>query len=204
MADLRQTFARTENLIVAPGRLMLPRGPQPGMAVLIRDGRFVRPAVGVTYAPDEFNTALKLPKGVAVLRVQPGIESFSDHVLALMRKGITSLGNVQALKWLHEFGVAVDYNILVGFPGETAADYQSALALMRRLWHLPAPGSGPTIARVDRFSPFFEEPEALGIRDVRPAAHYRHLIPVDRLAAERDAQHVGVAGTGRLQDQLQG
>lgn len=118
-----------------------------------------------------------------VLRVQPGIESFSDHVLALMRKGITSLGNVQALKWLHEFGVAVDYNILVGFPGETAADYQSALALMRRLWHLPAPGSGPTIARVDRFSPFFEEPEALGIRDVRPAAHYRHLIPVDRLAA---------------------
>ncbi|WP_225784196.1 S1C family serine protease [Xenophilus sp. Marseille-Q4582] len=39
---------------------------------LIRDGRFVRPAVGVTYAPAEFNEALKLPKGVAILRVQPG------------------------------------------------------------------------------------------------------------------------------------
>ena len=42
MADLRQTLARTENLILAPGRLLLPHGPQPGMAVLIRDGRFHR------------------------------------------------------------------------------------------------------------------------------------------------------------------
>jgi len=38
---------------------------------LIRDGRFVRPAVGVTYAPPELNEALKLPQGVAVIGVQP-------------------------------------------------------------------------------------------------------------------------------------
>lgn len=40
MADLRRILASTQNLIVAPGQLMLPHGPQPGMAVLIRDGRF--------------------------------------------------------------------------------------------------------------------------------------------------------------------
>jgi len=122
-----------------------------------------------------------------VLRVQPGIESFSDHVLQLMRKGMTALGNVQALKWLLEFGVAVDYNVLVGIPGETAADYQRALSLMRRIRHLPPPGGGPTVARVDRFSPFFEDSAALGIRGVRPASHYRHLIPPARLPAEEYA-----------------
>lgn len=38
---------------------------------LIRDGRFVRPALGLTYAPKELNSALDLPRGVAILRVQP-------------------------------------------------------------------------------------------------------------------------------------
>ncbi|MBV8501458.1 MAG: trypsin-like peptidase domain-containing protein [Paucibacter sp.] len=37
---------------------------------LIRDGRMVRPSLGVTAAPPELNRALNLPKGVAVVRVQ--------------------------------------------------------------------------------------------------------------------------------------
>lgn len=40
MSDLRHVFEATENLLVAPGRLLLDNGPQAGMAVLIRDGRF--------------------------------------------------------------------------------------------------------------------------------------------------------------------
>lgn len=40
MTDLRQTFAMTEDLIIAPGRLLLDDGPRPGMAVLLRAGRF--------------------------------------------------------------------------------------------------------------------------------------------------------------------
>ncbi|MBD9529536.1 amidohydrolase family protein [Paracoccus sp. PAR01] len=40
MSDLRQSFAQTENLIVAPGRLLLDDGPRSGMAVLLRGGRF--------------------------------------------------------------------------------------------------------------------------------------------------------------------
>lgn len=38
---------------------------------LIRDGRFVRPALGVTAASPEINRALKLPKGVALVQVGP-------------------------------------------------------------------------------------------------------------------------------------
>jgi S1-C subfamily serine protease len=39
---------------------------------LIRDGRFVRPAIGVTAASDALQRALDLPKGVPLVQVQPG------------------------------------------------------------------------------------------------------------------------------------
>ncbi|MED5618292.1 S1C family serine protease [Ideonella sp. BN130291] len=39
---------------------------------LIRDGRMVRPTLGVTAAPPSLNRALGLPAGVALVRVQPG------------------------------------------------------------------------------------------------------------------------------------
>ncbi|MBS0447754.1 MAG: trypsin-like peptidase domain-containing protein [Proteobacteria bacterium] len=39
---------------------------------LIRDGRMVRPSIGVTGAPADLNRALGLPKGVALVRVQRG------------------------------------------------------------------------------------------------------------------------------------
>jgi S1-C subfamily serine protease len=39
---------------------------------LIRDGRVLRPNLGITVAPDDWARALKLPPGIAVLRVAPG------------------------------------------------------------------------------------------------------------------------------------
>ncbi len=39
---------------------------------LIRDGRFVRPAIGVTAASANLEKALNLPKGIALVQVQPG------------------------------------------------------------------------------------------------------------------------------------
>lgn len=123
-------------------------------------------------------------RDAGVRRVQPGIESFSDHVLKIMRKGITGLQNVQALKWLQEYGIDVDYNMLIGFPGETREDYASAIALMRAIPHLPPPNGSAITVRVDRFSPFFEDSDALGIRDVRAAESYRHLIPPEFGPAE--------------------
>ncbi|MGH8882224.1 MAG: radical SAM protein, partial [Stackebrandtia sp.] len=40
-----------------------------------------------------------------ILRVQPGIESFSTRCLALMDKGTTALQQVAYLKWAHAYGV---------------------------------------------------------------------------------------------------
>ena len=39
---------------------------------LIRDGRIPRPSLGISAAPPEFNRALKLPLGIAVIGVAPG------------------------------------------------------------------------------------------------------------------------------------
>jgi ribosomal peptide maturation radical SAM protein 1 len=122
-----------------------------------------------------------------VRRVQPGIESFSDHVLELMRKGTTGLRNVQLLKLLQEHGVRVDYNILVGFPHETLDDYHENIRIMAAIDHLPPPNGSAITVRVDRFSPFFHDSEALGIRDMRAAAYYRHLIPLELVAPEQYA-----------------
>lgn len=119
-----------------------------------------------------------------VWRVQPGIESFADHVLNLMRKGSSGLGNIQLLKWMQEYGIKVDYNILVGFPGEKAEDYRQQIRLMKLITHLPPPNGPAITVRVDRFSPFFDQPASLGIRGLRAADSYSYLIPRELLAPE--------------------
>ena len=113
-----------------------------------------------------------------VLTIQPGIESLSDRVLKLMRKGTTGLRNIQLLKWCRELGVSVEWNILYGLPGETDADYAGTLELMPSLAHLQPPsGSGPV--RIDRFSPYFRTPEAFGLGRPRPLPVFAHLYPFD-------------------------
>jgi ribosomal peptide maturation radical SAM protein 1 len=133
-----------------------------------------------------------------VTTIQPGLESLSDHVLKLMRKGSTALQNVQLLKWCREHGVRPEWNLLYGFPGETAQDHADTLALMDAIWFLDAPsGYGPV--RLDRFAPYHEDPAAYGITNIRAMAPYAYLYPfghdsVDQIAYyfdydHRDARH---------------
>lgn len=123
--------------------------------------------------------------GAGIRWVQPGVESFADHVLQLMRKGSTGAQNIQLLKWLQEFGITPYYNILVGFPGETDEDFEQLIALIPSLMHLTPPVRTTSImVSVHRFAPFFNEPERWGIENVRPAWYYRHLIPPRRAPAE--------------------
>jgi ribosomal peptide maturation radical SAM protein 1 len=111
-----------------------------------------------------------------IYRIQPGIESMSDHVLQLMRKGTTALRNVQLLKWCREFGIGADWNILYGFPGETADDYANMIELLRSIDFLPPPSAvGPI--RLDRFSPYFNTPASFGLTNVRPLPTYQFLYP---------------------------
>lgn len=119
---------------------------------------------------------LRALRSAGVSRLQPGIESLSDHVLNLMRKGTTGLRNAQFLKWCQEYTIQAEWNILYGFPGETREDYAEMLALLRQLTFLHPPSAcGPI--RLDRFSPFHNEPARFGMRNVRPMKTFRHLYP---------------------------
>lgn len=111
-----------------------------------------------------------------VVAIQPGIESLSDHVLKLMRKGTTAFRNIELMKWCREYGVQPYWNFLYGFPGETAADYEASVDLIEAVWHLDPPtGLGPI--RLDRFSPYHADPAAFGMVNVRPMAPFTYLYP---------------------------
>ena len=112
--------------------------------------------------------------GVGVRKVQPGIESLSSRVLRLMRKGVSSLQNLQCLKWCKEFGIRVIWNILYGFPGEAPEDYAELLQLIQKIPHLDCPVSVNRI-QVHRFSPNFDRAEEFGFTNLRPIAAYRHI-----------------------------
>lgn len=114
--------------------------------------------------------------GVTIL--QPGIESLSSPILKLMRKGCSLLQVVQTLKWCSTEGIVVVWNLLYGFPGEEPSEYQSIANVIPSILHLQPPMATAPI-RLDRFSPYFEEPETFGIRAVRPIQAYNFVYPFD-------------------------
>lgn len=121
---------------------------------------------------------LRTLREAGVWGIQPGIESFSDQVLELMRKGTRGLQNLQVLRWCEELGLEVIWNILYGFPGEPPEAYRRMAELVPLITHLRRPTFLVRI-RLDRFSPFFSAPEAFGMTDVRPARAYAHVYPLD-------------------------
>lgn len=127
---------------------------------------------------------VRLLRDAGVTTIQPGIESFDDDILRLMRKGVSSLQNVQLLKWCKELGVQPLWNVIWGFPGEPPEAYARMAALVRRLSHLPPPMTFEGL-RLDRFSPNFDGADALGFADVQPLEPYRHIYPIGDKARGR-------------------
>lgn len=119
---------------------------------------------------------LKTMKKGGVRWIQPGIESFSDEVLRIMKKGCTGIQNLQLLRWGKEMEFHIAWNLLFGFPGEPVDAYDKAAQLMPKLHHLQPPVCAVRI-RMDRYSPNFVEPEAFGFREVRASKYYAHLFP---------------------------
>jgi ribosomal peptide maturation radical SAM protein 1 len=111
--------------------------------------------------------------------IQPGIESLSNEVLRLMKKGCTALQNIQLLRWCEEIGILVAWNVLAGFPNESPSEYQRQAELIPLLTHLQAPASCSPI-RLDRFSPFFMKAEELGMERLRPKPGYYYSYPLGR------------------------
>lgn len=110
-----------------------------------------------------------------VREVQPGIESLATSTLKLMRKGTTAFINIAFLKHCAAFAIKPVWNLLVGFPGETAEVYAAYKSLLPKLFHLPPP-SGAFPVRFDRFSPYFRESRNYGLR-LEPLDYYGLCYP---------------------------
>jgi hypothetical protein len=70
----------------------------------------------------------------------------------------------------------VKWNFLYGFPGENPADYAGLLELLPSLYHL-APPLAVGRVRLDRFSPYFADPEGWGMANPRPNRAFRYVYP---------------------------
>ncbi len=103
--------------------------------------------------------------------IQPGIESFSRNQLQEMDKGVRPLQNILCMKWAMYYGIEINWNILIGFPGETDDDYRQQIDLIKLLFHLPPPECVGNLW-LERFSPYFQRPEEYGIKITAPGEAY--------------------------------
>jgi ribosomal peptide maturation radical SAM protein 1 len=126
--------------------------------------------------PNLSRTQLARMRKGGLTSVQPGVESFSTNVLKSMRKMTTGMRNVELIKWCTFQGISCMYNILMRFPGETEEDYRLQAALVPKIAHLQPPW-GIVMARADRGSPMFTEPESQSIRRLTPARCYKYIFP---------------------------
>lgn len=115
-------------------------------------------------------------RAAGVTWIQPGIESLSSKILALMGKGCSAAQNVQLLRWCREIGIKPSWNILYGFPGEDPEDYRSAARQACDFCHLHPP-SAVLPFRLDRFSPYFVRAAEEGLRAVKPSWAYKFAYP---------------------------
>jgi ribosomal peptide maturation radical SAM protein 1 len=141
-----------------------------------------------------------------VTNIQPGIESFSSNVLRLMAKGVTARQCIVLLRECMSRQIHVSWNIIYGFPGETEADYEAALALLPAVEHLQPPvGFGPV--RIDRYSPYQADPEKYGVGRLHPLPAYRAIYPPCARLADiaytfRGSYDTAFTRNGRLVDEF--
>ena len=118
--------------------------------------------------------------------IQAGIESLSERTLSKMSKGVSASRNIEFLTNCKRHGLRVYWNYLHSFPSETASDIDEACELIPQLVDLEPPATFQPV-RVERYSPYFENPSGFGIKSIKPDRSYSHIfdgtsLDVDRLA----------------------
>ena len=110
-----------------------------------------------------------------VTDIQPGIEALATKTLKLMKKGTTAFQNIKLLKSCVLHGVDPEWNLLVGFPGESEDIYRRYIELIPLLTHLYPP-SGVYPVRFDRFSPYHYQTDKYQL-NLRPLDFYSLIYP---------------------------
>jgi radical SAM superfamily enzyme YgiQ (UPF0313 family) len=112
------------------------------LAALLADYRGERlvshPGVGFAWTGQGvFHPAMTAPllqslRRSGCLRLSYGLESGSQRVVDLMRKGFRITDAERVLRATHQAGILAQVYLMAGFPGETEDDFQESLAFLER------------------------------------------------------------------------
>jgi ribosomal peptide maturation radical SAM protein 1 len=119
---------------------------------------------------------MRLLARAGVSRIQPGIEALDTSLLKLMRKGSTVRTNLECLRFGRIFGISMAWNLLVDFPNDEDAAYEATAALIPLLFHLEPPSAASPLS-IERFSPYFDQSDEFGVKNVRPVPAYAAAFP---------------------------
>ncbi len=133
--------------------------------------------------------------------IQPGIEAITTSLLNRMQKGVTGCQNIAMMRYARACGVALNWNLLCGFPQDTLEEYEETLRYMPLLRHLNPPAILCPL-NIDRFSRYYSDPGTYGLGNLKPLATYADVLPehVDpakiayRFTCEYESAYFGQTG----------
>jgi histone acetyltransferase (RNA polymerase elongator complex component) len=77
-------------------------------------------AIRISTRPDAIDPDhLKLLKAYGVRRIELGAQSFDDRVLSMSQRGHSAEDIEHAAKWIHEAGIDLGLQLMVGLPGDS-------------------------------------------------------------------------------------
>ena len=126
-------------------------------------------SIGITWSvrPNlSLREALAL-KRAGVTALLAGIESLSTSLLKRMNKGVSVRDNVALLRYGRVACLDMYWNMMWGFPGDQASDYEEMIDIMPLLRHLPPPSSFVPMG-LARSSVYLDHPQEYGITNMRP------------------------------------
>ena len=130
--------------------------------------------------PDLTEAEIRVLCEAGVVAVQPGVEALSSPTLKLMRKGTSAFGNIRFLKACAKQPISLDWNLLIGSPGEPESTYEKYLQDIPLLHHL-APPTGVYPIGFVRHSHYFEQAQSYGL-DLHPQDFYGLTFPFEAQA----------------------
>ena len=124
--------------------------------------------------PNVTKEQIKMFADAKIIWIQPGVESFNDRILKLLRKGTTTIINIQFIKWAMEFGLYSIYNVLYNIPMEEESWYEEMNEILPLLFHLQPPND--IELRFDRFSYYYLNQKEYNL-ELEPIWTYKHVYP---------------------------
>jgi ribosomal peptide maturation radical SAM protein 1 len=114
---------------------------------------------------------------MGLYRVDFGIEGLSPSFLRRIRKGVTVIQNLQAMRTSDELGLECEILLIVGFPGSTREEVEETVDVVRRYAVAYRPAGVANQFTLFFGSPVAAAPAELGVARIRSFDGYRAGLP---------------------------